>query len=58
MAEKGKTPGAQGEGTEKKAYDSSGNLDKEKLRENRKELGETPDGKTPEMDEGKKGTFP
>jgi hypothetical protein len=58
MAVRKQQPGAKGAGLKAKAYDASGKLDKAKLQENRRRLGEAPDGKTREMKERRRGTFP
>jgi hypothetical protein len=51
-------PGAQGAGKEAKAIDESGNLERDKLKKNQERLRQTPEHKTPEMDEDDRGTFP
>lgn len=52
-------PGAQGAGRRADALDKSGNVNQEKLKENRDQrLHVGADHKTPEMKKGKRGTFP
>jgi hypothetical protein len=52
-------PGAQGAGKEADAIDPAGNVDENKLKENREQrLNVGDDHKTPDMKKGHRGTFP
>ena len=51
-------PGAQGTGTENKAIDEHGKLDKEKLERNQERLGVDDEHINDEMKKGDRGTYP
>jgi len=56
-AERRRQPGAQGTDP-RDAIDESGNLDREKLKENQNRLGVDEDHRTEDMKKGDRGTFP